>query len=83
MKDNCDGMDVVNSFLGMNFTWSPLLDWMRTDQPHAIDKLVKGSGEDVSKPHFTPLPPGTEVMLDECPDVDTPEGREEARLMAS
>jgi len=83
MKDNCDGMDVVDSFLGMNFTWSSLLDWVRIDQPHAIDKLVKGSGEDVSKPHFTPLPPGTEVMLDECPDVDTPEGKEEARLMAS
>ena len=81
MKDGCDGMDVVYSFLGMNFTWSPSLDWVRIDQPHAIDKLVSGSDVDTTKPHFTPLPPGTEVMIDECPDLDTPEGKEEARIM--
>ena len=81
MKDDCDGMDIVNSFLGMNFTWSEKLDWVRIDQPHAIKKLVQGSDVDITKPHFTPLPPGTEVMLLDCPEPDTPEGIEEARLM--
>ena len=44
MKDNCDGMDIANSFLSMNFTWSEKLDWVRIDQPHAIKKIGTRAG---------------------------------------
>ena len=81
MKGDCDGMDMIQSFLGMCFTWAEDYSWIRIDQPHAIDKLVLGSGVDVNKPHHTPLPPGTEIMLDDCPDLETAEGREEAEIM--
>jgi hypothetical protein len=76
-----DGMELINSFLGMNITWAPDRSWVRIDQPHAIDKLVKDSGVDVSIPHFTPLPPGTEVMLTDQPDLSTEEGIQEAEFM--
>ena len=32
---------------------------------------------------YTPLPPGTELMLNDCPDVNTPLGLEEASHMKS
>jgi hypothetical protein len=81
LKNDCDGMDLIRSFLGMNITWGPNLAWVRIDQPHAISKLVEGSGVDTSRAHFTPLPPGTEVMLDEKPDLSTVDGQLEASVM--
>ena len=56
---------------------------MRIDQPHAIEKLVIGSGADVSIPKFTPLPPSTEVMLNDCPDLTTVDGLADAAYMKS
>ena len=83
LKDDSDGMDLISSFLGMNFTWADDRSWVRIDQPHAIDKMVTRAGASVTeRPHFTPLPPGTEVMLDDCPDVSTKEGMIEAANMA-
>ena len=83
LKDNMDGMDKIESFLGMNLTWADDGSWLRIDQPHAIEKLVLGSKVDVSIAKYTPLPPGTEVMLNDCPDVNTPLGLEEAAHMKS
>ena len=83
LKNDCDGMELISSFLGMNFVWAPDRSWVRIDQPHSISKLVEGSGVDITRPHFTPLPPGTEVMTGDCPNPDTPEGRDEIQLMKS
>ena len=83
LKDDADGMEILSSFLGMNIQWGPNGEWVRVDQPHAISKLVEGSKVDVSKPHFTPLPPKTEVQISSCPDLLTPEGRAEAAEMKS
>ena len=68
-------------FLGMNLTWADDGSWLRIDQPHAIEKLVLGSKVDVSIAKYTPLPPGTEVMLNDYPDVNTPMDLEEAAHM--
>jgi hypothetical protein len=45
--------------------------------------MVDGSGIDVDqlRPHFTPLPPGTEVMLTDCPDKSTSTGELAALAM--
>ena len=74
-------MELVRSFLGMNVTWAEDGSWVRIDQPLAIDKLVNGSGVNSAIPRHTPLPPGTEIMLTDCPDLTTVEGKEEAQLM--
>jgi hypothetical protein len=83
LKNDCDGMELITSFLGMNFVWAPDRSWVRIDQPHSINKMVEGSGVDVSRPHFTPLPPGTEIMRTDCPDPNTPEGEVEIQVMKS
>jgi hypothetical protein len=76
-----DGMGELDSFLGMNITWSPDRSAVRIDQPGAIKELLTTSGLIDSHPRYTPFPPNKEVMLTDCPS-DGPEGDAERNAMA-
>ena len=67
LKEGMDGMSHISSFLGMNVTWTDDRSWVRIDQSFSIEKLVTGSGVTINIPRYTPLPPGTEIMLTDSP----------------